>query len=112
MHKTTPKEEHLLSKNYLDETYWDEALAEETHKRWVTSQYDKHVKPQYYQEVDLVLLYDQRHDLLGVGTLQPLWVSLYVLTKVFSKGAYELQDCDGALLTELYKGIYLKKHFT
>ena len=32
----------------------------------------------------------KKNDLLGEGKLQPLWVGPYVVTKVLSKGAYEL----------------------
>ena len=71
---TTNTEERLLSLNNLDETHRDATLAIEAHQRRVKAQYDKSVKPLSFQEGDLVLFYDQKHDLLGVGTLQPLWL--------------------------------------
>ena len=87
---TTAIEERLVSLNHLDETRRDATLALEAHQRQVKAQYDKSVKPHSFQEGDLLLLYDQKHDLLGVGTLQPLWLGPYIFTKVLSKGAYKL----------------------
>ena len=77
---TTATEERLLSLDHLDETHRDATLALEAHQRRVKAQYDKSVKPCSFQEGDLVLLYDQKHDLLGVGTLQPLWLDPYIVT--------------------------------
>ena len=108
---TTATEERLLSLDHLDETRRDATLALEAHQRRVKAQYDKSVKPRSFQEGDLVLLYDKKHDLLGAGTLQPLWLGPYIVTKVLSKGAYELQDCNGIPLEEPRNGLYLKKYF-
>ena len=66
---TTTEEEHLLSLDQLDETRRDAMLELEAHKCRVKAQYEKSVKPHYFQEGDLVLLYDQRNELLGEGTL-------------------------------------------
>ena len=66
---TTTEEESFLSLDQLDETHWDAMLALKAHKCKVKAQYDKSVRPRYFQEGDLVLLYDQRHDLLGAWTL-------------------------------------------
>jgi len=89
---TTTKEDHLLYLNQLDETRRYVELALEAHKRRVKAQYNKKVKPHSYREGDLVLLYDKKHDLLGVGPLQTLWLDPYVVMKALSEGAYELQD--------------------
>ena len=87
---TIATEERLLSLDHLDETHRDATLALKAHQCRVKAQYDKSVKPCSFQEGDLVLLYDQKHDLLGAGTLQPLWLGPYIVTKVLSKGAYKL----------------------
>jgi len=108
---TTAKEECLLYLNQRDETRQDAEFALEAHKRRVKSQYDKKVKPHSYEEGDLVLLYDKKHDLLGAGTLQPLWLSPYVIKKSLSKGAYELQDWEGVPLTKPRNGLYPKKYY-
>lgn len=62
---TTAEEEHMLYLNQLYETHWDVELALEAHKRRVKAQYDKKVNPCSYQEGDIVLLDDKKHDLLG-----------------------------------------------
>ena len=97
---TTAKEECLLYLNQRDETRQDAEFALEAHKRRVKSQYDKKAKLHSYQEGDLVLLYDKKHDLLGVGTLQPLWIDPYVIAKTLLEGTYELQDYEGIPLVE------------
>ena len=101
---TIVEEECLLYLNQLDETHRDAELALEAHKHRVKTQYDKKVKPRSYEEGDLVLLYDKKHDLLGAGTLQPLWIGPYVVKKALSKGAYELQDWEGVCSPSLEMG--------
>lgn len=108
---TTTEEEQLLYLNQLDEAHWDATLALEAHKHRVKDQYDKNVKPCSYQEGDLVLLYDKQHYLLGTIILQPLWIGPYVITKALSKGANELQDCEGIPLIEPWNGLYLKEYY-
>eukprot|EP00253_Pinus_taeda_P032111 PITA_32111 len=97
---TIAEEERLLYLNQLDETRRDAELALEAHKHRVKAQYDKMVKPRSYREGDRGLLYDKKHDLLGAGTLQPLWIGPYVIKKALSKWAYEIQDWEGAPLAE------------
>lgn len=108
----TAKKEWLLSLDQLDETCRDATLALEAHQCQVKAQYEKSIMPRSFQEGELVLLYDQRHDLLGERTLQTLWLGPYIITKFLSKGAYELQDCNGIPLAEPHNGLYLKKYFT
>lgn len=79
---TTTEEERRLYLNQLDETRQDAKVALEAHKRQVKAQYDKKVKPHSYQEGDLVLFYDKKHDLLGAITLQTLWLGPYVAKKI------------------------------
>jgi hypothetical protein len=68
---TSTEEEHILYLMQLDETCHDSTLVIETHKKRVKSQYDKHVKPRVFSEGDLVLLYEQDHDLLGAVNSRP-----------------------------------------
>ena len=53
----------------------------------------------------------KKHDLLGAGTLQPLWLGPHVVKKVLSKGAYKLQDSEGVPLKKPRNGLYLKKYY-
>jgi hypothetical protein len=106
---TSTKEEHLLYLAHLDEHHHDVALANETHKKCIKSQYDKLVQPHVFAEGDLVLVYDQDHDTLGAGKFEPLWHGPYIIKHVLHKGAYELVDYDGNPLLEPHNGLYLKK---
>ena len=108
---TTTEEKHLLSLDQLDENRWDATLALKPHKYRVKAQYEKYIKPHSFQEGDLILLYDQRHDLFGARALQPLWLGPYVVMKFLSKGAYELQEYNGIPLAEPHNGLYLKNYF-
>lgn len=108
---TSIEEEHLLHLNCLDETQRDAAIANETHKICIKVQYDKSVKPRVYSEVDLVLLYDQESDNLGLGKFQPMWLGPYIVKHVLAKGAYELVDFDGIPLAQPRNGLYLKKYY-
>jgi hypothetical protein len=70
---TSAEEEHLLYLIQLDETRRDVTLVIETQKKHVKAQYDKHVKPHVFFEGDLVLLYEQDHDLLGAYKFESMW---------------------------------------
>jgi hypothetical protein len=108
---TSAEEERLLYMMQLDETHRDVALVIETQKKHVKAQYDKHVKIRAFSKGDLVLIYEQDHDLLGAGKFEPMWRGPYIVKHVLEKGAYELVDYDGIPLSEPTNGIYLKKHY-
>jgi hypothetical protein len=76
---TSVKEEHLLYIMQLDETHHDANLVIETQKKRVKSQYDKHVKPRVLSEGDIVLLYEQDHDLLGAIKFEAMWRGPYII---------------------------------
>jgi hypothetical protein len=95
---TYAEEERFLYLSKLDETDRDAALANEADHKQIKSQYDKSIHPQTFAEGDLVLVYDQSHDKLGTGKLEPLWHSPYIVKCVLHRGAYELVDHDGISL--------------
>jgi hypothetical protein len=95
----------------LDETRRDAALVNEAHQKRIKSQYDKSVQPRAFAEGDLVLVYDQAHDKLGTGKLEPMWHGPYIVKRVLHRGAYELVDHDGISLGEPRNGLYLKKYY-
>jgi hypothetical protein len=68
---TSPLEEQLLYLEQLNEKRRDAALANEAHKHKVKFQYDRFVRPRIFTEGDLVLVYDQDKDPLGVGNSNP-----------------------------------------
>jgi hypothetical protein len=70
--KTSTDEEHLLYLYLLDEHHHDATMVNETHKKHVKSQYEKYFYLSVFSEGDLVLVYDQDHDMLGVGKFEPL----------------------------------------
>jgi hypothetical protein len=70
---TSPLEEWLLYLERFNEQHRDAALANEAHKHKVKCQYDWSVRPQIFSEGNLVLVYDQDKDPLGVGKFKPMW---------------------------------------
>jgi hypothetical protein len=76
---TSAKEEHLLYLMRLDETRHDATLVIEAQKKCVKAQYDKYVKPRVFSKGDLVLLYEQDRDMLGVGKFEAMWRGPYII---------------------------------
>ena len=103
--RTSELEASLLELIQLDETRRDVVLANEAHKKRVKAQFDKNVKARVFSEGDLVLLYDQDSDKLGVGKFQPLWLGPHIVKCVLTKGAYELVDYDGIPLLQRPKRV-------
>ena len=86
--------------NKLHETRRDATLANEAHKRRMKVQYDRTVQPHSFNEGDMVLTYDQKHDKLGAGKFESMWHGPYIMSRVLEKGAYESVDYDRIPLGE------------
>ena len=84
----------------IDEKCRDALVALEVNKCRVKVQYDKSVHPRRFSEGDLVLLWDQSKESLGVGKFNPMWCGPYVVKRVLEKGAYELVDYEGTALAK------------
>ena len=95
----------------LDETRRDAALANEAHKKSVKEKYGKSVQPHVFNEGDIVLTYDQRHDKIGNGKFESMWYSPFIVSKVLEKEAYELIDYDGIPFEKPHNGMYLKRYY-
>ena len=108
---TDELEERLLHLEHLDEQRRDALTANQAHKNRVKAQYDKSVKPRIFSEGELVLLWDQDKEPLGAGKFKAMWLGPYIVSRVLSKGAYELMDYDGNKLPEPRNGLYLKKYY-
>jgi hypothetical protein len=76
--------------------------------RRVKVQYDNSRCAWLYVESDLVLLYHQSKEPLGVGNFKPMWNGPYIMQCVLEKGAYELQDYEGNKLDKPINWLYLK----
>ena len=98
--------------NKLDETWRDAALANEAHKQRMKVQYGRTVQPHSFDEGDLVLTYDQKHDKLGAGKFKSMWHGPYIISRVLEKGAYEMVDYNGIPLGEPWNGLYLKRYYS
>ena len=98
--------------NKLDATRHDANLANEAHKRQTKVQYNRSVQPRSFNEGELVLTYDQKHDKLGVGKLESMWHGWYIISCVLEKGAYESIYYDRIPLVEPRNGLYLKKYYS
>ena len=97
--------------NNLDETRRDVALANEEHNKHIKAQYDKSIQPHIFNEGDLVLTYDQKHDKLGKGKFESMWYGPFIISKALEKGAYELMDYDGIPFEKPRNWLYLKRYY-
>ena len=86
-------------------------MVNEAHKKRVKAQYDKFVEPCVFNEGDLVLNYDQRHDKLGKGKFESMLYGPFIISKVLEKGAYELVDYDGIPFGKPRNGLHLKRYY-
>jgi hypothetical protein len=95
----------------LDEKQCDAALANEAHKKRVKCHYDRSVRPWIFFEGDLVLVYDQDKDPLGLRKFKPMWFGPFIVKEVLKKGTYRLVEFEGKSLAEPRNGLYLKKYY-
>jgi hypothetical protein len=109
---TSSLEEFLLYLEGLNEQHRDAALANEAHKHKFKCQYDRSVHPQIFSEVDLVLVYDQDKDPLGVGKFKPMWFRPFIIKEALKNGAYHLVYFEGHALAEPRNGLYLKEYYS
>ena len=86
-------------------------MALEVNNHHVKVQYDKSVCPRAFSEGDLVLLWDQPKEPLGVGKFNSMWCGPYVVKRLLENGAYELVDYEGTALAEPRNGLYIKKYY-
>ena len=86
-------------------------MTNDVHKRHIKAQYDKSMKSKIFSKGDLVMVYDQKNDTLGVGKFVSMWLGPYIVKHVLGKGAYELVDYKGNALKEPRNGIYLKRYY-
>ena len=77
-------------------------------KHRIKVQYDNSICPRRFSEGDLVFLWDQAKEPLGVGKFNLMWHGPYMVKCVLEKGTYELVDYEGTALAEPRNGIYLK----
>ena len=83
----------------------------EINKRRVKVQRDKSVCPRRFSEGNLVLLYDQASEPLGVGKFNSVWHGPYVVKRVLEKGAYDIEDYEETTLEDPRNGLYLIKYY-
>ena len=69
---TSLEEEHVLDLERLDETRHFVSLIIKAKKKQVKDHFDQLVSPCYFVEGDLILLYDQARNKLGVGKFIPM----------------------------------------
>jgi hypothetical protein len=89
---TSPLEERLLYLEYLYENRCDVALANEDHKQQVKCQSDQSVHHHILSEGNLVMVYDQYKDPLGIDNFKPMWFGPFIVQEVLEKGTYHLVD--------------------
>ena len=109
---TSEEEARLLNLIHLDETRCEAQLGNKAYKRCIKAQYNKNFKPLIFWKGDLVLIYDQEADVIGIEKFEPLWHGPYIVKRVLAKGAYDLVDYDGIPLAQPRNGLYLKCYYT
>ena len=109
--ETSEEEACILNLIHLDETCREAQLANKAQRRRIKAQYDKNVQPRIFSEDDLVLVYDQEADVIGIGKFEPLWHGPYIVKRFLSKCTYELVDYDGIPLAQPRNGLYLKCYY-
>ena len=107
--ETSALEERLVHLEKLDEQCRDALVDLEINKHRVKVQHDKFVCPRRFSEGDLVLLYDQATEPIGVGKFNPMSKGPYMFKRVLERGTYELEDYEGTTLKEPRNGLYIKK---
>ena len=108
---TSALEERLVHIEQLNEQCWDALMSLEVNKHRVKVQYDKSVHPRKFSEGDLVLLWDQAKEPLGVGNFNPMWHRPCMVKCVLEKGTYALVDYEVTALAEPRNELYLKKYY-
>ena len=103
---TSTEEENFLYILNLDETRQNVSLANESHKKRAKAQYDKSVQPRVFNEGDLVLTYDQKHDKLGKGKLESMCYGPYIISKVLENRPMSLWTMMRYLSSNLTTGCY------
>lgn len=109
--ETSSLEERLLHLEHLDEQHRYSTTMNEAHKKQIKVQYDKSVKHRFFFEGDLVLVYAQQKDALGLGKFKSMWYDPLIVKKFLKKGAYALVDFDGNELSEPKNSLYLKNYY-
>ena len=105
------EEKHFFYLAQMDENRQNATIENEAHVKRIKAQYDRSVTPQNFSEGDLVLVYDQANDKLGVGKFLPMWHGPVIVKRKLEKGAYELIDFDGVPLDKPRNGLYLKRYY-
>ena len=98
---TTKLEQILIYLEKLDDTRRDVATTNEAHKCQVKAQYEKSIKPRVFCKGDLVLVYVQKNDTLGVEKFVSMWLCLYIVKCVLVKRTYWLVNYEGNPFGEL-----------
>ena len=108
---TQPLEQRLIMLEHASEDRRVALQTMEAAKKCTKAQYDRKVQPRTFHEGDLVLVYDQAHDVLGHGKFDSLWLGPYIISKDLGKGAYFLEDFEGHSLPNPRHALYLKKYY-
>eukprot|EP00253_Pinus_taeda_P026596 PITA_26596 len=77
--KMSSLKECLIHLEHLDEQHRDAAIINEAHKKRIKTQYDKVVCPRVFSKGDLVLVYDQEKDALGIGKFKSIWYGPFIV---------------------------------
>ena len=117
MKSTDPDENtqiRLVELEALDERQLMAQQRLEIYQAQMAGTFNKRVKFRSFDVGDLVLTI-KRPIVINrktQGKFESKWEGLYVVTKVFPKGAYELSNHDGQIVYACVNGTFVKKFFT
>ena len=88
------------------------AIRIASYQRRLARSYNKQVKPQTFQPVDLVLrkVFENIADPTA-GKFQPNWEGPYLVTQAGESGAYALDKLDGTPVPRMWNATHLKRYY-
>ena len=108
---TKPLEKIRIMLEHASEDFRVALQTIEAAEKRTKAQYDQKFHPYTFHEGDLVLVYDQAHDVLGHEKFDSLWLGPYTIHKNLGKGAYLLEDFEGQPLPNPHNAVDLKKFY-
>ena len=88
------------------------AIRIASYQRRLANSYNKQVKPQTFQPLDLVLrkVFKNTADPVA-GKFQPNWEGPYIVTRAGESGAYSLDKVDGTPVPRMWNATHLKRYY-
>ena len=106
---TTPLKQRVVMLGCANKDCQFSLQTIEVAKLCTKAQYNLKVHPHLFHEGDIILVYNQSHDILGRGKFKPLWKGPYIIKQCLGKGVYLIEVHEGELLPIPCNALYLKR---